>query len=157
MRELAIDFLTAPLGVRARELFDWSVIFEPASGVRLRVMHPLHCLMSRVTNVAALPGYNSQHSLNQMKASVVCLRAFLLESLDHVPARTILKLIERTFRFSLRDRNALKVFRDYGVDPFEAITPDPRLPTKFRNVRYPQMQSMLASRSLFKLAGADPK
>lgn len=60
--ERILDFLDAPFGLRAEEVHRLSQefsILDPAgqdTSSHFRVMHPLHCLVSRINNTAALPG-----------------------------------------------------------------------------------------------------
>ena len=67
--------------------------------------------------------------------------------LDAGEVRAVLRLNERIFTFCLKDRDGRLVHAKHGVDPFEAIVADDdRLPAKFRETRYPQMQRELAVR-----------
>jgi hypothetical protein len=52
----------------------------------------------------------------------------------------VLDLNERIYRFANANRHAIAVFRDHGIDPFEAILADERLPKLFREKRLPQMR-----------------
>jgi len=102
---------------------------------------------SRVLNTMGLPGYASPSALKQLRVSVACAREFiryLIES-DHV--RAALKLNERVFSFALSNRHGRLVDARHGVDPFDAVVADDeRLPARFRETRFPQMQRELAAR-----------
>ncbi|MCJ7796648.1 MAG: hypothetical protein MUQ56_07770, partial [Thermoleophilia bacterium] len=79
--------------------------------------------------------------------SVACAREFIRDMIDSDRIRVALTLNDRIFTFCLKDRDGRTVDAKYGVDPFDAVVgSDDRLPTLFRNTRYPQMQRELAIR-----------
>lgn len=150
-----IDFLGAPFGLSAEEVRDLSQDFavQDASGndtgATFRVMHPLHCLMSRTSNSGGLPGYDTPHALRQLRYSVQVLRWFIERTLlrEHQEVRGALKLIERTFHFSHSKPSALLVFERHDIDVFEAVPPKGfGLPEKYEELRYPQMRRYLRLR-----------
>lgn len=113
----------------------------------LRVMHPVHCLESRVHNVA---GLNRSHPLGirQLKASIIIAREYLRERLvaNAKGPAAVSKLNERIFKFAYFNLNARKLFREYQIDPFDAVLADAELLTAdFRAIHYPQMVAKLAS------------
>jgi hypothetical protein len=133
---------------RFRRRLDYDKIRELAIVVDLdetctfRVMHPLHNLESRTHNVAGLPDqYNNPLGLAQLRASIVCARAFLRTLLDNEEPsgiRHVLNLNTRIFKFAAYDTHALAVYRDHGIDVFDALFLDERLPEKFRDDGYPR-------------------
>jgi hypothetical protein len=58
----------------------------------------------------------------------------------------VLDLNERIFEKCCEDRCFLAVHGRYGVDPFDAVLNDARLPGGFREKRYPQMVDRLAKK-----------
>jgi len=67
--------------------------------------------------------------------------------IDSSRTRLALTLDERVFTFCLKDRDGRTVDAKHGVDTFDAVVGDDnRLPNRFRNTRYPQMQRELATR-----------
>jgi hypothetical protein len=98
-----IDFIDQPMGLTAAEVRRTAIPIEVLdaagreTGARIRVMHPVLCMESRVHNTMALPGYDTAHALKQLRASIVCAREFLLDLLDVGEKRVVLKLIERIF------------------------------------------------------------
>lgn len=106
------------------------------------MLHPVHCLQSRIANITI--GRTDAHALEQLRGALVCARASQLELLErpgHV--RDVLKWNEYLFRYAQQsDIAAISALR-YGVDPFDAVLLDERLPEKFRTVRYPQMQRQM--------------
>jgi hypothetical protein len=116
-----------------------------------RLMHPVQVMESRVHNVMALPGYDSPLALKQLRLSVICAREFVRDMIDSHRIRVALTLNERIYAFCLKDRNGREVHARHGVDPFEAVVVDDRLPARFRDTRFPQMERELTSRRASRL------
>jgi hypothetical protein len=142
--ERKIDFLGHAFGAgldydKIREL---AIVVDLDETCTFRVMHPLHNLESRTHNVAGLPDqYNNPLGLAQLRASIVCARAFLRTLLDNEEPsgiRHVLNLNTRIFKFAAYDTHALAVYRDHGIDVFDALFLDERLPEKFRDDGYPR-------------------
>jgi hypothetical protein len=148
-----IDFIDQPHGLTAREVHRTAVPVRvlddrgrPTS-VAFLVMQPVLVMESRVHNTMGLPGYRSPHSLQQLRASMACAREYLRGLLDAGEIRAVLRLNERIFTFCLKDRDGRLVAAKLGVDPFTAVeADDDRLPARFREIRFPQMQRELAAR-----------
>lgn len=151
--ERTIDFVDAPFGLDAKEVRRLAVPAEivdssgKAIGRPFLIMHPVHVMESRVLNTMALPGYDSPPALKQLRVSVVCAREFIRHLVESDHVRAALRLNERVFTFALSNRHGRLVDARHGVDPFEAVVADDeRLPARFREARYPQMQRELAAR-----------
>ena len=151
--ERTIDFLDAPLGLHADAVDKLAIPAEildaagKSTGILFRIMHPVQVMESRVHNAMTLPGYDSPAALKQLRLSVACAREFIRDMIDSSRIRVALTLNERVFTFCLKDRDGRTVDATHGVDPFDAVVgDDDRLPTLFRNTRYPQMQRELAIR-----------
>lgn len=144
-----MDFLGDPFGLNYKDVVEWAVGVEvPTSGglINFQVMHPVHCLESRISNVGGLPGYQTRLALDQARASVLCAREYLRDRLgagDARAARAVLRLNERIYRFAWGNMNAHKVLRDHGIDAFDAVLVDDELPRRFLELRYPDMQRRL--------------
>jgi hypothetical protein len=160
-----IDFLHIVFGLDLKEIFKLAIAVEAPDRdetTHFRVMHPVQCLESRISNVGGLPGYRSAHGLAQARTSILCAREYLRERLDDGDAgiRPVLRLNERIYRFAWEDHNAKIVFQEHGIDPFDAVFVDDRLPEPFRSRRYPQMQELLQRRrkhwTVTKTAQGDP-
>jgi hypothetical protein len=148
-----IDFIDQPHGLRAREVYRMAVPVRVlddrgrSTSVTFLVMQPVLVMESRVHNTMGLPGYRSPHSLQQLSASVACAGEYLRGLLDAGEVRAVLRLNERIFTFCLKDRDGRLVAAKLGVDPFTAVeADDDRLPARFREIRFPQMQRELAAR-----------
>jgi hypothetical protein len=151
--EREIDFIDQPYGLRVEDVrrtalpVDFVDDARRATGIRFKILHPVLSMESRIHNVMGLPGYDSPHALNQARAAVTCARHFLRELLDVLGAdavRPVLKLNERIFRFATRDRHGRAAF-ERGLEPFDAVLVDERLPAAFRERRHPQMVTEVAA------------
>jgi hypothetical protein len=143
--EQQLDFLSKPFGLEADDTI-WEMSYpatltsQDGREATIRIMHPLHCFMSRVANVGGLQKYQTEHGVKQMKASILCMQASLKTQLDEGEVKTVTKLSERIFEFSRTSEHAHKVFLLYDIEPFDAVfADDERLPEMFRKRRYPQM------------------
>jgi hypothetical protein len=147
--ERVIDFIDQPYGLRADDVRKTALPIDVLdkggnpTGISFNVMHPVWCMMSRVHNTMELPGYGTPHARKQLKASVLCAREFLLDLLESEEYRAVIKLNERIFKFCHDNNSGLRVKSDHGIDPFDAVVVDDRLPAAFRQRRYPQMVSWL--------------
>jgi hypothetical protein len=141
-----IDFLTSPGGVNGREVMDTAVPITIAdNGAELLVMAPVLCLQSRVYNVMTL-GRDSELSLGQLRASIACTRAYSHELLDALPGdegpKEVLAINERIAKQAQENPDWIGLpLRHAGIDPFEAVLLDPRLPHGFHDRRYPQLKA----------------
>lgn len=150
-----IDFIDRPLGLDARDVRKTAVSAESdaddGSTIRVLVLHPERCMESRIYNADVLHKTDNL-AMRQLEVSIVCARQwsqYILEN-ESVPplerVRAVLRINERIFRRCLQDRAFRNVYVDHGFDPFEAVLVDDRLPERFRDRRYPQMQNQLEDR-----------
>lgn len=145
--EHAIDFLASAAGLKPDEIFNFSIPVEVdcvnGKALEFRVMHPVHCLESRVYNVVELASkYSTEHGIRQLKASILCAREFIRE-LSAYDARAACNLNERVFRFA-SDGYATRLHTLHGVEVFDAVACVDALPEKFQTIRYPQMQAQVS-------------
>ena len=145
--------MDAPYGLSSRDVADTAqqVVLPGGRGkdTSALLIHPERLMESRVHNVIGL-GQDRAQAIAQLRAAIECAGAFSHLILDAdepgpvVRRRAVLKLNERIYRFSRRPP-ARRLFRERGIDTFDAVVSDhPKLPRKFREVRYPQMRSQLA-------------
>jgi hypothetical protein len=144
-----IDFLYQVHGLNLTEVFEMSIGVDVGDGIPFQVMHPIHCLESRICNVSTFSTYETQLGLDQARASVRCAQEYLRDRLSttvgprHSP---VLRLNERIYRFAWVSRHSKKVYQKHKIDPFDAVLLDPRLPTLFGTLRYPHMVEGLKRR-----------
>ena len=150
-----IDFLDQPHGLNTRAVHDLAQEFvvHDSNGADVGtflVMHPLHCVISRASNTAFLPGYDTAHALEQLRVSVAILRSFLervVLAATEPRQRDALKLVHRLYRFSHNNPAALEVNAKHHVDVFQAAPAGGfGLPEKYAHLDYPQMIQRLSAR-----------
>jgi hypothetical protein len=140
-----LDILNLVHGLDETSIRQTAVSVPLADGTEVRVMHPLLCMQSRVHNVMTLSSkYDTPHGLRQLRASIVCLREYVIEMLDKGgDPREALNIHKTTFRFCTA-QIARRLFRTKGIDPFDAVRPHPRLPGNFGTKCYPTWLRRLA-------------
>jgi hypothetical protein len=158
-----LDFLDAPFGLKAPEVHRLSQVFSVLTlegedtGFQFRVMHPLHCLTSRVHNTATLPGYTSPHALRQLAFSVGAVREFIGRALVAGETRAALKIIKCVHRLSLK-REGLEVFERHRIDVFTAVpVTAPELPRAYKERHHPRMLAHLRGRRERRRTGSTPR
>jgi hypothetical protein len=146
---LRIDFLPGSPPNADNEVQEAAVSL-PTKWGSVRVMHPLHCLRSRVYNVleAHVDGekkYDNERGLTQMRASREILECFLAELIETEKGpRKVLKIQEALFEFALSERG-LRVWHAKQFDVFTPVSPRPALGEAFGTKRYPQMVEQLTA------------
>lgn len=150
-----VDFLSAPYGLDGRDVRDSAIRLDVPNpdgpDVPVWVMHPERCMESRVYNLMGLK-QSGRIAMDQLRRSVICAKEFSRFLLDQKGrgqrerTRAVLRINERVYRKCLSDHAFRQVFLERGVDPFEAVLVDDRLPLRFRETRYPQMVSRLADK-----------
>ncbi|ACL67766.1 hypothetical protein A2cp1_4449 [Anaeromyxobacter dehalogenans 2CP-1] len=149
--ERLIDFLEKICGVDTADLQRTALrvsALDPElrrQGLQFRVIHPVVCMESRLSNTVEYEKYQGEHGLLQARMSVRCARGFLLDLLSAGHIDAVRKLNERVFRFA-KGQVARAAFARFQLDAFTAIVVDDRLPAQFRTVRYPQMRRYLERR-----------
>lgn len=120
----------------------------PTEWGKVRVMHPLHCVKSRIYNVLEIRHkgklkYDNTHGRAQMHAAMRVFRHFTEElvAIDDGP-RKVLKLYEDLFKFA-KGPLGTKLWDSKRIDVFDCIQPLTTLPKEFQETRYPQMRKSL--------------
>lgn len=151
-----LDFIGAPYGLDAQDVRETAIhvdlqgLSDDEDGPALWVMHPQRCMESRIYNTIGLRR-DDELALGQLKVSIPIARRWsesLLEDeliAERDRQRAVLKLNERIFKGCCEDHSFQAVHRKYGLDPFDAVLADERLPSEFNAKRYPQMRERLAS------------
>ncbi|HTB50259.1 MAG TPA: hypothetical protein VK701_04720 [Solirubrobacteraceae bacterium] len=146
--EREIDFIDQPLGLRARDVRDTAVRLlvptrESGGEVGVWVMHPERCMESRIYNAQVL-GKTNALALRQLQASILCAREWSRYLLDDDPSpervRAVLRINERVFRKCIHDMHFRAAETVLDVNLFQAVLVEHEaLPSRFHEVRYPQM------------------
>lgn len=109
------------------------------TGVKVRVLHPLHCLVSRVHNTHGFEKYQSERGLRQARAAIGCARAYLQELCDAGAKRQALSGIKIVASLACSDVG--KAVRDrHGLDVLDAIPAHELLGPQFLNEYMPRLR-----------------
>lgn len=153
--EQRIDFLPAVYGLEPDRVLQASirVPFAKTLGgeLKIRVMNPVHCLMSRVHNVMGLPDkYLNPHGLRQLEASVICAREYIAklaaEADDDGKCKLARDASERVFKFAVNEHQAQRLYLARDIEVFDAVVSLDCFPEMFRERRYPQMLHEMSKR-----------
>ncbi len=128
-----IHFLGDMVGVRPVDVARTSVVIRG----HLRMMNAVHSMESRISNVLKLASYQNDKGRHQARVSILCAHEFLRELLEEGWHQKVLDFNESIFEFARQNANGCK---KEGFRPFDALLVDTRLPEKFLEIRYPQMQ-----------------
>jgi hypothetical protein len=141
-------------GATARRERRWGTR-DPGLGDASGAMHGEPDLQRRRAWQDRAAGHASATRVDRVRPCVVC---GLLDCApaEHQPARAVLRLNERVFRKSLRDRSFRNVFVWHGIDPLKAVLVDERLPERFRSRRYPDMARQLCDQRERDLSNRPP-
>lgn len=150
-----LDFLPQPYGLKRDEVVARAIEVTTTgpddAGVIFHVMHPLHVLESRICN-ASLPSKQTDLAWRQLRAAIECARGFHLALLDladdderGATARSVLKYNERVFQLATSNRPASRAILAQGIEIFDAVLVDDRLPRLFLERRLPQMRAAVAA------------
>lgn len=132
----AIDFLLHPTGLVADVVLRGAIKRE-ADGFSVLVMHPLHCLISRLENVHQAPHkYDNPHGLKQLKAAIVCVREYIRAeaqadiAASEATAKDVAKICESV--------SAISIWRTRQIDATSAI-PTTGLSATFYEHKLPRL------------------
>lgn len=152
---VAIDFLTHVKGVPDDRLQRSAadLVFQIAAGtemvtLRVPIMHPFHCLCSRIANVIDL-GRNDDTALRQLNAAPIVLREYISEMLGAGRPDDAIGTFTALFdylRSDLTGRKAHIVMQNDPAAIFDAFADDPRLDDRYRTNNLATMRRQLAKR-----------
>lgn len=137
--ERRLDVRVSVYGMNAGDIrqtaIEAELVMDEDRQVNVWIMHPERCMESRVHN-SVLANKQTDLAWRQLRASILCARAFsqlLLDERGDAAVRDVLKLNESIFRFAQEDRCS-KLAMEGGIEAFDAVLDDERLPEKFRAV-----------------------
>jgi hypothetical protein len=134
-----VDFLSGVVGLTTKDLARRAIEMDVPDIGRLRVIHPLDVLDSRIQNLHLLPEKRNDAGIAQGRLALGVARAFIAREVAMRGERVGLKLLERIAEMAT-DIAAVRVFLLYGIDPLEAVPlGDFRTTTALHKVRWPQI------------------
>ncbi len=110
----------------------------PGTG-RVRVIHPVDVLDSRIQNLHSLPERRTEAGIAQAELAIRVVRTFIRRRIEERGERIGLKLLERVAAIAA-DIAAVRVFLLFGIDPLEAAPLEEfRTTSALHKVRWPQI------------------
>jgi hypothetical protein len=141
-----IDFLTSIAGLDTAAVQRRAVIITLASGVELRVLHPLDTLESRLQNLLLIPEKRHAAGIAQAHLAVRVVNAFLARRIEEGASRRELwDAIERVGQIATNKR-LTGVMLDYEIDILAAVPIEKVDHADFRMKRWPQITQLMAER-----------
>jgi hypothetical protein len=134
-----VDFLSGVVGLTTKDLVRRAIEMEIPDIGRLRVIHPVDVLDSRIQNLHLLPEKRTDAGIAQALLAVDVARAFIRQEVATRDERAGVKLLERVAEIA-SDIAAVRVFLLYGIDPLKAVPlEDFRTTSALHKVRWPQI------------------
>lgn len=149
-----VDFLSGVVGLTTKDLARRAIEMEMPDIGRLRVIHPIDVLDSRIQNLHLLPEKRTDAGIAQALLAVDVARAFIRQIVAARDERAGLKLLERVADIA-GDIAAVRVFLLYGIDPLKSVPlEDFRTTSALHKVRWPQIVAEVGAKreSLRKLS-----
>lgn len=154
-RNIEIDFLSTVKGVsplslerQAVELLLTVRAGARAGELRVPIMHPLHCLQSRLANVVDL-GRRTDLARRQLEASTIVLRAYLCEMVDDGRHRHVTGVLKSLHDYLLTDLTGCKAHMEMRNDPasiLDTFQGDERLDERWRRLTLLPMRKRIVER-----------
>lgn len=134
-----VDFLSGVVGLTTKDLARRAVHMEVPNIGKLRVIHPIDVLDSRIQNLHLVAEKRTSAGIAQARLAVDVARAFIRREIGERGERAGLRLLERVGEIAA-DIGALRVFLLYGIDPLQGVPlEDFRTTTALHKVRWPQI------------------
>lgn len=154
-QEITIDFLWNIQGVdhvslekQAVEIILTVRAGERNGELRVPIMHPLHCMQSRIANVTALHR-DTELARRQLEASPIVLREYLSEVLGNGQHKHVTGVLQALYAYLISDPNGRQAHKIMANDPAEVLChfqKDERLDERWRNKSLGSMLSTVADR-----------
>lgn len=139
-----VDFLASVAGLVTEHVVRRALEMEVPQIGRLRVMHPIDVLDSRIQNLALIPSKRTAAGVSQARLAIDVARAFIRAEIDERGERKALRLLERIADIAVDD-GAVRVFLNYDVDPLMAVPIEEfRTTTALHTERWPRIVASLA-------------
>ena len=150
---IEIDFLGHVLGVDDAKLKKQAIqirmnvtMAEGTVELNVPIMHPFHCLQSRLANVIQLKR-KTDLAHNQLNASPIVLREFLFEQLDNGQSKHVTGVLQALYIYLSSDIVGRKAHKHMRNDPsavLDTFQNDGRLDQRWREKSLRSMRASLA-------------
>jgi hypothetical protein len=145
--ERRIDFLRTVHGLQVQQVRETAIEIElkdrqdNPTGVLLRVLHPVLCVVSRFHNTHSFENYQSERGRRQASAAIGCAKGFVRGLCDSGELRAAYRSIEVLGALAC-SKEGRDVYDRFQLDAFEAIPDHPGLGDDFRAKRLPQLRRL---------------
>lgn len=134
-----VDFLSGVAGLTTKDLARRAIEVDIPDIGRLRVIHPIDVLDSRIQNLHLLPEKRNAAGIAQARLALGVAHAFISREVATRGERVGLKLLERVVEIA-NDIAAVRVFLLYNIDPLETVPLEQfRTTTALHKVRWPRI------------------
>jgi hypothetical protein len=134
-----VDFLSGVAGLTTKDLNRRAVELVVPNIGRLRVLHPVDVLDSRIQNLRLIPAKRNQAGLAQAQLAIDVVRTYIAATIQAEGERAGLRLLERVVSIA-SDLASRQVFLLHGIDPLLAVPIDEfRSSPSLHRKRWPQV------------------
>lgn len=141
-----VDFLSGVAGLDTRDLKRRAVEVDIPEIGRLRVIHPIDLLESRIKNLDLLPEKRTSAGVAQALLAVDVARAFIRHAIAVQGERVALKLLERIVTIA-GEPAGVRVQRRFEVEPLSAVPLDDfRTTSALHSGRWPQVLAEIGAK-----------
>jgi hypothetical protein len=109
-----VDFLASVAGMVTADVVNRAIEMEVPEIGRLRVMHPIDVLESRIQNLALIPAKRTQAGVSQAQLAIDVARKFVAAELVERGEKKALKLLERVVAIA-NEASATRVFLKFEI------------------------------------------
>lgn len=141
-----IDFPSGIVGLDTETIRKRASELTLAYGTRIRLLHPLDVLESRLRNLDALSSKQNAIGVAQARLAVSVVRAFIEDYMNAAgDPRTVRQAVKRVEKLALDSRLARVAFT-YGIDVLAAVPVERIAYSRFREEQWPRVVARLESR-----------
>lgn len=139
-----VDFLSVVSGLDAAKIRKRALAVE-AFGTVFKVMHPVDCLESRISNLHLLPAKRNEIGVAQARLSVDIVHAFIARVVSSEGVRDALDLAEHVGKLA-RSTAAGQVRGKFDINVLDAI-PVRMFPQAFQEKQWPRIVARAEKRA----------
>jgi hypothetical protein len=138
-----IDFLSGIVGLETEAIRKRASQLTLADGTRVRLLHPLDVLESRLRNLDALSSKQNAVGVAQARLAVSVVRAFIDDYMNAAgDPRTVRQAVKRVEKLALDSRLSRVAFT-YDIDVLAAVPVERIAYSRFREEQWPRVLERL--------------